>query len=91
MKTLPATWNKAMVRATLLRIINMIKNKITWRGEVSKSHFRVLKQNQDTFHTARIFKQTKLTHTLFIKSQDQNVKPLSASSGNKLFSRLYFW
>lgn len=29
MKTLPATWNKAMVRATRLRITSIIRNKIT--------------------------------------------------------------
>lgn len=29
MKTLPATWNKAMVRATRLRITSMTRNKIT--------------------------------------------------------------
>lgn len=60
-------------------------------GEVSKSYFRVLNRIKLFFYTAGIFKHIKSTHTFSVRLQDQNVKPLPASSGDKLFSKLYFW
>lgn len=36
MKTLPATWNKAMVRATRLRMTNIIRNNITCKEQMQR-------------------------------------------------------
>lgn len=57
MKTLPATWNKAMVRATRLRITSIIRNKMTWAGEERKGLVISLRGSNSTFpvHSERNF------------------------------------